>query len=161
MKCTLSQTSYEPGGKIHLRCVISEYGVPLEKTTSVMSSIKFPDGSSGSVTLYKTAVGVYEIDLNANLSGIYEFVVHAAGFTSRNVPFTREQVVTAAVWKGGDNPPSSTSNNPNRNPVSEAICKLLHCVSHNISNQAKERLQKEGFDINGLSKCLCSQDSIK
>jgi hypothetical protein len=157
MFCFLSQNSYEPGALLNLRAVITEYGVPLTKDTSVKAVIKMPDGTSTTVALIKVGTGIYELELKANYAGIYELVIHASGFTSRNVTFTREQVLTAGVWRGGDRPgPSSSSGNPDNNYVKDTICKLLHCLKDNINGAAKERLLKEGFNIDGFSKCFCS-----
>ena len=158
MKGTLSQTSYEPGGDIHLRCLISEYGVPLQKRSSGSASIQFPDGSSGNVVLSKTGTGVYETTIQANLPGIYKFVIHAKGLTSRNTAFTREQVLTCGVWKGGNNPVPSSTNDPGKNNTEEAICKLLHCISRNVNSDIQERWAKEGINLSQLSKCYCNGD---
>jgi hypothetical protein len=98
MKVNSSQNSYEPGARFTVRCLISEYGAPLEKRTSVSASAKFPDHSTTTVPFLQLAAGIYEASLLASFPGTYEFTVFARGFTSRNRPFTREQILTAAIW---------------------------------------------------------------
>lgn len=155
MHCTLSQDHYESGTAIHLRAGISEYGIPLGNNASVKALLKMPDGSFTTIVLYKVSTGVYEGHFVANYPGIYAFTVQANGFTSRNVKFTREQVLTAAAWKGGNNPVPTSSSNPDKNPTHEALCKLLHCLDKTVSSAAKKRLIKDGFDIEALMKCFC------
>jgi hypothetical protein len=155
MACTLSQDKYIPGATLYLRAGLTEYGVPLLKDTSVVASVKMPDGSLNSVVLNKVSSGIYEAKIAAEYSGTYTFTVKASGFTSHNLPFTREQVLTASVWKGGDDTPPKSSTESN--PMQDAFCKILACFDKNLSGNAKERLYKEGFDIDGLLRCSCHQ----
>lgn len=160
MKCTLSQNSYETGAAMSLRCLITEYGVPLEKDVSVTASLFMPDGTLNSIVLNKVSSGIYDIQLPANYPGIYVFTVQANGFTSRNLSFTREKVLTAAVWKGGDAPAPTSSTDPNQNPFQVTICKFLNCLKRTMDKGAKERLAKNGFDIDALMKCFCHYNSF-
>ena len=155
MKCTLAQNSYEPGAKLRLRCLLSEYGVPLEKNSSVKAKVTLPDSSTSNLTFSKVGTGAYEAEMDANFAGIYRFNVAAAGFTSRNNPFTREQVLTAPVWRGGDNPPPTTTNNPTTNPTHEAICNLLQCLGKSSDSRFRDRLEKEGLSLEKLAACYC------
>jgi len=155
INCTLSQNSYEPGGTISLRCLITEYGIPLIKDTSVISSYIMPDGSVNTITLNKVSSGIYETQLRADYQGVYVFTVQANGFTSRNLPFTREQVLSAAIWKGGDAPAPTSSTDTSQNPFHVTICKFLNCLKRTMDKGAKERLKKNGFDIDSLIKCFC------
>ncbi len=157
MNCTLTQNSYEPGARINVRCVITEYGVPLEKSSSVRASLIFPDGSSSTIGFSKTGTGAYEAQVEANQVGIYQFTVHATGFTSRNASFTREQILTAPVWRGGNNQPPTSTNNPNSNPSQEAMCRLLHCLSKSADSNFKEWLEKQGLQIDKLLTCYCKE----
>ena len=159
MKCSLAQNSFEPGATLHLRCVLSEYGVALAGSASVVSQVKLPDGSSGNLVLLKTGPGVYEASMAANYIGVYTFTVHADGFTSRNAAFTREQVLTAAIWQGGDQPAPTSSNNPNSNPFHDALCNLLHCLSGSVNGHIKEKWLKEGFSLDALARCFCSKQN--
>ncbi|HEX8399016.1 MAG TPA: S8 family serine peptidase [Pyrinomonadaceae bacterium] len=155
MNCTKSQTSYEPGGTINIRAAITEYGVPLSKTASVRADLKMPDGTISSIVFNKVSDGMYEANVQANYNGIYTFTVKANGKTSRNVMYTREQVVTAAVWRGGDNPPPSRNNDPNSNPTQDVICKLIDCLSKASNKEMEEFLRKNGIDLKILTECYC------
>jgi len=161
MKCTKSQTGYEPGATINLRAFITEYGVPLGKPASVQAELKDPHGIISIVVLHKVSNGVYEANLVASHVGIYTFRVKANGKTSRNLSYTREQVLTAAVWKGGENPPPSHHNDPIRNPTQEAICKMLSCLNKASGNELKSNLHKIGIDLNALAKCFCTPTEQK
>lgn len=161
MNCTLTQNSYEPGAKINLRCLISEYGAPLAKPASVRADLRLPDGSSSSVVFSNVGTGAYEAQVDAYQAGIYRFTVRAGGFTSRNASFTREQVMTAPVWRGGNNPPPTSTDNPNSNPTQQTICKLLHCLDKSTDSTFKERLKKEGLYLDRLLSCFCKSGNAK
>lgn len=75
------------------------------RKASVRAELRLPDGSTMSLPLARSAAGVYEASIDALLPGIYRFTVKARGTSSRRAPFTREQVLTGAVWRGGDRPP--------------------------------------------------------
>jgi hypothetical protein len=90
MKCTLGQSSYEPGATLALRVALTEYGVPLQKKASVRAKVGAPDGTSSVITLTRTGIGVYEASLSANYSGVYRFLIRASGMTTRNAAYTRE-----------------------------------------------------------------------
>lgn len=156
MRCTKSQTGYEPGALIHVKSVITEYGAMLENTANVRAELKAPDGTVSTIQLQKTSHGVYESSIVANQPGVYRFRVMANGKSTRNVSYTREQVLTAAAWKGGDNPPPSISNDPNRNPTQEAICKLISCLGKTSDKEANANLKKLGLDLGALAKCYCT-----
>lgn len=159
MNCTLSQNQYNPGATIHLRSVITEYGAPLAKDCSITASVLMPDGSTSTILLHKVDTGVYEAQLIAYMQGVYTFTVKAHGHTSRNAAFTREQVRTGIVWKGGDNPQygiseNSTSEHPT---IHETLCRFLHCFDKSLSGEARKRLQESGFNLDSLISCTCKK----
>lgn len=162
MRVAVAQHGYEPGAIISLNCYLTEYGVPLTKSASVRATILQPDGSKFEASLHKTDIGVYNFQMTGNMSGIYTFVVHAEGLTTRNNKYTREQVATAVTYHGGNQPfPSSTNDPNNTNDTKEALCKLLHCLKNNMNEQYKDQLLKQGFDIEGLTKCYCPMPTKK
>ena len=162
MRVTVAQNSYEPGAVISINSYLTEYGVPLTKLASVQATVTQPDGSKFLATLHKTNTGVYTYQMTASMAGIYTFVVHAEGLTTRNNKYTREQVATAVTYRGGNQPFPSATNDPNRpNETKEALCKLISCLNNNMSEQYKERLLKDGFDVKGLYQCYCPPPTKK
>lgn len=156
MSCKRSQSSYEPGATVNIRAALTEYGVPLSKTASVRADLKMPDGTMTNVVFSKVSEGVYETNVAANYNGVYTFTVKASGKTSRNAAFTREQVVTAAVWKGGNTPPPDSHSHPGQNPGKDALCELIHCLIKTSDKELKENMRKNGVDLERLAKCYCS-----
>ena len=75
----------------------------------------------------------------------------AQGVTLRGKPFTREQLATAAVWRGGDNPYQ-----PPGGGDADRWCRLLSCLlsERTLSAKLLERLKKEGLDIEAVRKCV-------
>ena len=151
MSCSLSQDSYEPGANMRLRCLLTEYGQPLQGGASVRALLTLPDGSTSTLSLALAGPGAYEASVGAALPGVYRFVVSATGSTSRHTPFTRAQVVTGAVWRGGDtSPPRSNGDSPGK-----TLCHLLGCLGRSMSPALRQRLEKEGWSIDELLKCTC------
>jgi len=150
MRARVSQNSREPGAILTLRAVLTEYGVPVEGRAAARAEVVRPDKTVGTLTLAETEPGVFEASTPAVMAGVYRFHVLAAGTTFRNLPFTREQLLSAAVWKGGDAPPPSSKDDP---PFGrERLCGLLSCLFK--TKGVREHLAGKGIDVDGLERCL-------
>lgn len=100
----LVQKSREPGGTATLIASLFEYDVPLATGARVWATVTGP-GFSGSTAVFdELGNGSYQLEWPLKRVGSYRFVVHAEGQTSGGDPFTREKVLTAGVWRGGDKP---------------------------------------------------------
>ena len=74
----------------------------------------------------------------------------ASGVTLRGAAFTREQLLTAAVFQGGDNPlPTSGTDPRNRD---ERLCHLLDCLLKNES--VRKFLGERSIDAGSLAECV-------
>jgi hypothetical protein len=110
MKPRIDQSSLEPGAAITLRTNLTEYGLPVEGRAVVNVKVTRPDASVVTYALDEEPEGNFEKEFTATMSGIYDCRFIANGTTLRGKPFTREQSLTAAVWRGGDNPRTPTGN---------------------------------------------------
>ena len=132
MKPRIDQTSLEPGATITLRASLTEYGVPVEGRAVVNVRVTRPDTSVVVYALTEEPEGNFERAFVANMAGIYSCRFMAAGTTRRGKPFTREETLTAAVWRGGDNPRTPTGDEneggrpggtgPGRDPDPDVEC---------------------------------------
>ena len=106
MDAHVDQDSLEPGSIVTVRSVLTEYGAPFLGSAAVQSELTRPDGSVTFIGLpaVPDEVGAFETTVLASMSGIYRFRIVATGQTVHDQPFTREQLRTAAVWRGGDLP---------------------------------------------------------
>ena len=104
MTATMSQNGFVPGSTLALRASITEYNLPVEKRAEVRAELEYPDHTQTILPLSETAPGIFETSLTANLTGIYRLRVLAEGGTYKGVPFTREQLLTAAVFHEIKNP---------------------------------------------------------
>ena len=155
LRASLAQSGMEPGASITVRAVLTEYGLPMEARAAARAEVAYPDGTRATLPLAETAAGLHEATLGAALAGVYRIRVMAKGVTLRGLPFTREQNVTGAVWRGGNGPlPSS----PGR-PDGPDPCALLECLlgSGAIGQKFEERLRRAGLDIARLRRCLCTR----
>lgn len=145
LQAQLLQNSNVPGATLTVRAVLTEYGLPIPSgRATVWAEFQRPDGTSGVLMMPEEQPdsGIYTANLNAPLSGVYPFRVRATGKTLRGRDFTREQLVTGAVWKGGDNPPPTGQDDPSGEK--ERLCRLLSCLLHGKVIQPEfERRLKE------------------
>ena len=117
----------------------------------VTATVDYPDKSRSTVTLVEGEPGVFAATLTASQGGIYTVRFLADGGTSRGLPFTREEIATAAIWAGGDRPSDSP-----RDTAGADWCALLACLlgEKNISSELEERLKKMGIDLDGMRACV-------
>ena len=151
MRAFLGQSSQEPGATLTLRVVLTEYDLPIEGRATVSATLQRPDNTTATLLLPEVEPGVFETTTLATLSGIYLFRVRGSGTTLRNRPFTREQLVSGAVWRGGN----GTLPGDNK-PPDNGLCCLLKCLFSNkvLSPELENEWRKRGIDLEALRKCL-------
>ena len=96
----------------------------------------------------------------AVVPGVYSMRVLANGATLRAKPFTREQLLTGAVWKGGDNLPPTSGTDPRTRD--EQFCHLLECLFG--SDALGEFLAEQRINPEALQKCLyrfCHERTVR
>jgi hypothetical protein len=86
--------------------------VPLEQHAAVLVNVERPDHTMTAVALAEAEPGVYQGGLVATMSGIYRCNVIASGVNYKGKPFTREQLLTGAVFAGGDTPVTTGDGDP-------------------------------------------------
>lgn len=104
MQASLVQSGLEPGSKMLLRSILTEYGTPLQQRAMVTAEVEHPDHSKHLLNFSETEPGIYETDMTTWMTGIYHFLVIASGVNHKGIPFTREQIFTGSVFIGGNNP---------------------------------------------------------
>lgn len=112
LQTTQFQDSYELGSNLTIRSQLTEYGLAIAGRAKVQAKQKNPDGSRALLDLDEIQPGVFETSIVARMAGVYQFNILATGNTFQGCPFTRERIVTAAVYHGGDNPPPSSKSDP-------------------------------------------------
>ena len=156
LRARVVQDSNEPGANLQIRALLTEYGIPVENRATAQAHLTRPDGTKVVLSMHESEPGVFTANTTAVQSGVYHFLVKAKGKTLRNLPFTREQIVTASVWrKGNDRPPSSQDNPENER---RCWCEFVKCLLSEkaFGNYLKER----GIEPEVIHKCLevyCSE----
>lgn len=150
MKARLVQSSNEPGATLTLRAVLTEYGVPVAARARCRAELTRPDNTTAVLKLSEVDPGAFEAEIFATTPGVYRFRVIAEGATLRGRPFTREQTLTGAVWRGGDRPPPGSKDDPNARD--DRLCHLIECVIG--QKGVLEALRKAGVDPDALRRCL-------
>jgi L-lysine epsilon oxidase-like protein/VWA domain-containing protein len=102
LRVQLRQDSYEPGARIALEAVLTQSGLPILGEAAIWAEITRPDGAADRVTFRGREDGAFTADLLADSPGAHSIRVRARGRTRSGQPFTREQTLTAVVWRGGD-----------------------------------------------------------
>lgn len=126
MRAFLSQTSHEPGSTITVRTILTEYGIPIASRASCHTLVTRPDNTLIDVVLQEIEPGIFESSIVASISGVYHFQILAEGKTLRGNRFTREQTLTGSVWNGGNRPPPSSKDKPNK--PDKSFCQLIDCL---------------------------------
>jgi len=105
MRVKKYQKGREPGATVFLEADIDELGVPLRGRARVVGDMTMPGGRTVRLSFAARGEGHFTAEFDTGRPGAYTIRVRAKGQTVRGLPFTREQLVTAAVWKGGNQPP--------------------------------------------------------
>jgi hypothetical protein len=150
MQVAVAQSRQTPGATITLRAHLTEYGVPVAGRAMVWVELLQPDGTPAQLTLAEITPGVFEAAFIADLAGVYQLLFKASGVTLRGVPFTREQLRTAAVWRSGDTPPPSSHTDPRVRD--EHLCHLLECLT--TKEVMGEFFARNGIDHEALARCV-------
>ncbi len=154
MNVSVNQNSLEPGATFILRSLLTEYGLAVEKRSSIYVEIKRPDNTTFTLSLNEIEPGVFENSFKANISGIYVCRFLAKGVTLRGTPFTREQTLNGTVFPGGDKPGTLI-------PPSSDFCSLLKCFLRDKGVQIS--LKERQIDFKGILECFeknCNGDRI-
>ncbi len=150
MRARLFQTGNEPGATLIVRAAITEYGLQVHNRALVRAELVRPDQTQAVLALPEIEPGVFEVEVPAKLAGVYHFRVLAKGVTLRKRQFTREQLLTGAVWRGGDNPPPSSKDDPRERD--EWLCQLLTCLLKR--EVLGGLLERHHIDPEALAHCL-------
>ncbi len=144
-----NQESLKPGAVVTLFATLKEYDVPLQTDAVLWAQIKNPDQSTFDLKLQKNNAATYSVSFNTTLPGVYSCRLRAEGFTSKGLPFTREQTLSAGVYYGDYNPL------PQPKP-DEVMCQLIQCfLSEKVLSRATiKRLSEMGINLNELEECL-------
>lgn len=150
MHARVVQSSNEPGAMMTVRAVLTEYGIPLHRRADVRVEIERPDNTETTLVMNEGEPGVFEAQMVASLSGVYAMKVLANGATLRSKSFTREQLLTGAVWKGGDDKPPTRATDPRTRD--EQFCNFLECLFE--SKVLEKYLKENRINSKALQKCL-------
>ena len=155
LRASLAQDGQEPGARLTLRAVLTEYGLPVSGRARLRAEVTRPDGTAAVLPMPETDAGVFEAGLQATHAGVYRCTVKAVGRTLRHRPFTREQIVTGQVWRGGNQPPPRGGDVP----VEGQLCEQLRCLvdGGGLSPELLARLRALGLDLDALRKCCAGR----
>jgi len=161
LDATLRQDSFAPGATVYLRANLWEYQVLLQNPAVVWADVLQPDGSRVKLPFSRSVDGAFYANWLTNKPGIYQFVIRAQGNTTGNARFSREKVLTAGVWAGGDQP-----YNPQTVTEGAANCEWMMCLLEALtqSRELQKRLEEMGIDINALRQCVekhCRKEKLE
>ncbi len=151
MTARLDQSGMVPGANLTVRARLTQFGLPVTARSTVEVELERPDGSKAVLAMPEVEPGVFEVVTGAPMAGVYSARVLAEGTSLRNRPFTREQLLSAAVWIGGDQPPPRGGGDGGSYRDGK-LCKLLLCL---FTNESIQRfLKKPELDIDGVIACI-------
>lgn len=152
------QKSFAPGADATIVASLREHDQPLTAAAKVWAEVRHPDGMMTQVELAEVGDGRYAVDYPLKLAGAYQILVRAAGRSPSNGTFTREKVLTAGVWEGGDRPWEPRLESKDRDGQ-EDLGGLRDLVGKLPGSAAvRERLSRAGFDLKALRDALVAAD---
>lgn len=146
MTTRLDQTGDLPGATLFVHASLEEYGVPVEHRAVVHADLRRPDGAMVVLPLLESSPGHFDAQVHATQAGVYRFRVVAEGSTLRGRPFTREDLLTAAITSR-----DQISTVPGDQP-SDALCKFLDCLLR--KDVLGEFLRRHEIDAAAARKCV-------
>jgi hypothetical protein len=149
MRAHIAQSSMEPGARLTVGSVLTEYGVPVNHRAIVRTLVERPDGTTTTLQLSEVEPGTFTGDTLTSVAGVYRLAVRATGATMRGQPFTREQLLSAVVVAGASTPPVS---NPTRDDDTRALCELVTCLL--TPDELGRWLHAQGIDTDRLRRCI-------
>ena len=164
LRAELHQSGYEPGARVHVQATLTQSGVPLQGDGVVWGELTRPDGSQSTLSFAATESGSssHVADFVASGVGVHKLRVRARGRTRKGMPFTREQTLTAVVWRGGDRDAETGAGGGGRlvdvlNERDARLCELFKCLLRQggaIEPELEKRLRAAGLDLDHIRKCL-------
>jgi hypothetical protein len=146
MSARLAQSGFSAGATLHLSAGLTEYGVPLENRARVVAEILRPDGVPVTVPLVEELPGAFAGVVTAALDGVWRVRIRAAGRAHGGRPFTREQLLSAAIVVRGLPPPPAPSGN------GDALECLIRCLAREPGG--KRWLDEHGIDPDRVRECV-------
>jgi hypothetical protein len=163
LRAALDQAGYEPGARVQVQATLTQSGIPLQGEAQVWAELTRADGTRTQVPLVADgASGRHAGEFVAATAGVHRLRVRALGRTRDGNPFTREQTLTAVVWRGGDSDAEAGSGGIRHwidvlRERDERLCGLLKCLAREggvIGPEMEKRLREQGVDLEQLRKCL-------
>jgi len=145
LDASLEQPSVEPGSTATINAGLTEYGLPVDHRARVVAHVSGPTGDT-TLTLTESVAGQFTAALATPLPGTYLVRVVADGLTMRGGTFTREQVLTAVVIRGGDNPSNPTQTTDGGHDW----CELLDC----LTDVGAKFLERNDISPEELRRCI-------
>jgi L-Lysine epsilon oxidase N-terminal/L-lysine epsilon oxidase C-terminal domain/von Willebrand factor type A domain len=159
MDAEVRQQSLDPGARVTVSARVTESGLPAD-AVSVWAEVTRPDGGTDRVDL-APAHDRHEGAFTATAVGTHRVRVRARGRTRRGNPFTRERLLTASVWLGGDRDAATWTRHDDPRAGGD-LCRILDCLlgdGGGGDGRLDEVMERFGIDLRTVRKCLESRCS--
>lgn len=150
----VTQTSRRPGTTASVRAVLTDSGVPLVGSARVEADVTDPTGAVLRVPLVPDPAdgAAYLGSVSTASPGVYRILVRAVGGDLRNMPFTREELRTVAVWARGDDSPPMVIDPASPAEAGLDTCALLLCLLHD--DGVRRLLERSEVDVDAVASCI-------
>ena len=137
--------------RVPFQLTAADAGVEVTPATGSAITVAMPEGDDSQFTA----------QFATTRSGVYRFRIRARGTTLSGEPFTRERILTGAVWRGGDHASDPGSNGQiivdYLRERDARLCEMLSCFFQRdgtLSAELEQRLRALGIDLDYARKCL-------
>ena len=146
MTVSALQNGHAPGSAVEVVARLTEAGIPIAPQATVTVQVTMPDASTHDVPLALHEPGTYRGSIPLPQLGHYPLLVKASGHTFRGIPFTREELRSAATWTDRTPTPTTPGDDPRR------WCELILCVLQD--DRAGRALEERGVNVDGVRDCV-------
>jgi hypothetical protein len=164
LQAHVEQQSFEPGARVTLHASLAQSGIPLTTHAQVWAEVTPPAGAGTTVVMPEESDGQFTAQFSATRPGVYRVRIRARGTTMGGEAFTREQTLTAAVWRGGNQVPTGPADGGGKSEIVDylrdrdaRLCELITCLLQPngvLSAELEKRLRALGIDVDRVRKCL-------
>jgi hypothetical protein len=159
LSAQLTQKNIVPGSTMRITARLSEYGIPVSKRAKVVVRIKTARlGTEKTIKLKQIDDGLFQADFKGHEYGLYNARVMVKGRTLRGTPYTRECLVSGAIYQA--RPPEDPQAPDDDVPVGPDCKKQFRLLikvllkNRKLARLLRKAIKKHGGDQTKIYACL-------
>lgn len=155
----LTQKTIDPGAIMRITARLSEYGIPVSGRARVIARVAIPRlSTTKTIELKQIDEGLFQAELKGQEYGLYNSRVMVRGQTLRGSPYTRETLVSGAIYKPRppEDPQAPDEDIPVGPDCRKQFALLIEVLRKNrkLADLLQKAIKKHGGDLARVLTCL-------